>query len=116
MANGWWDRRLKWQDSGGQSVRIAILFGLMMLAGAGLAMPQEGYSQYVSCDNNRSGKSKDIDHTCECVRAQQQCDPDHNDPDDYYKDGGMGKKCTKFCDKEHCDCQNPWLQLGRKWL
>lgn len=81
----------------------ALLCG-MLSALIGLAMPlpkpkpQEGNA--AACDNNRAGKSKTVDHTCECARAEDPCRP--NDPELKQP----GSKCKTYCKPDHCDCQN----------
>jgi hypothetical protein len=78
---------------------VAIAFALL---GANIwkasARPQEGTA--AACDNNRAGKSKGVDHTCECARAEKDCKPD--DPE-LKQPGSM---CKTYCKPDHCDCQN----------
>jgi len=79
---------------------IGLLAGLLFAAGAGLAFPAPQEGPAAACDNNRAGKSKDVNHTCECARAEKDCKPD--DPE-LKQPGSM---CKTYCKPDHCDCQN----------
>jgi hypothetical protein len=52
------------------------------------------------CDNNRSGKSKDMDHTCECARARDECKPDDPELKKPMSD------CKTYCRPDDCKCEN----------
>lgn len=82
---------------------FALLFSLLFLAGAGLGMPRPQEGSAAACDNNREGKSKGIDHTCECEHATH-CDP--NSEDDRKAHETMTYKCKTYCKPEHCSCSN----------
>lgn len=74
-----------------------ILFGLLVRRAYPQAAPE---GQAAACDNNRAGKSKTVDHTCECARAMTMCDP--QDPE-IETPGAM---CKTYCRPDKCDCQN----------
>ena len=82
--------------------KLFMLSALLFVLSGAIALqaipPQEGAAAH--CDNNREGKSKSVDHTCECARAEKDCKPD--DPEIQEP----GSKCKTYCRKDDCDCQN----------
>ena len=82
-------------------MRIAILFGLMMLAGVGLALPQE-QTQFAACDNADRPDTKTRAHKCQCARATQECKDGEPNPDMEMEPGSMCK--AGYCKPDHCEC------------
>jgi hypothetical protein len=71
-------------------MRILLLAAMLTLP---VSLPQEHEGQPASCDNSYDNK-----HKCECVRAQQECDPDDQQTED--------PKCQVYCRKDACKCAN----------
>lgn len=84
-------------------MRTVLLFAMISLALAGLAFPKPQDGTAAACDNNRSGKAKDIDHSCECEHATH-CDPNSDEDRAAHKE--MTAKCKTYCKPDHCRCAN----------
>ncbi len=79
----------------------ALSLSALTIQIAATPIPQEGAAQ--NCDNNRQGKSKTADHTCECEHATH-CDPNSDQDREEHKE--MGEKCKTYCRPEACGCAN----------
>ncbi len=81
------------------ALALALLAATLQVA----AIPPQDEGPAAACDNNREGKSKGIDHTCECEHATH-CDPNSEEDRGAHKE--MSSKCRTYCKPEHCSCSN----------